>query len=230
MNRLFVLVKRECIDVSRNYLIWSTMLVPSFLSLMYKLTGSEHKMLMWFPLLMSYVFIGMVAQPILIAEEKEKQSFTVYRVSPFHYGHLIVAKSIVSILFSLFVTILIVAIDQFSVDNILLFACTVLLTTLFFIFIGTLTAFYSKNAMDTSVKGIPLLFFPIFPVIADLSGESNMLMTMNELLPGQAIINGLFVSFGGEVEGVWQDMLLLTGWTVIAFVLCLVIYKKRKSL
>ncbi|GGE81649.1 ABC transporter permease [Priestia taiwanensis] len=230
MSRLFVLVKRECIDVSRNYVILSMMMVPLFIAFMYELKGVKDETVFLVPLLITYAFIGMVIQPIMIAEEKEKGSFTIYRVSPFHQGHLIVAKGIVSILLALFVTILIAVMGGFSIENMLLFIYTAIATTLFSICAGTLVGFYSKNAMDTSVKGIPCAFFLLLPMFANFYEENGMLTTINNMLPGQAIFNGLFVSLGGEMTGVWSDSLLVTGWTVAACVFCLVIYKKRQSL
>jgi ABC-2 type transport system permease protein len=228
---VFILFKRQCIDSSRNYWMWSMVMLPLLYAFLFGQSPELHVMAAVVSIFMAHVFTGVSIHSGLIAEEKEKSTLSVYRVSPFGHTHLLIAKSLFSLFVNIVISLVILLISSSSVHYFFLCISVIILSSIFFILVGTIVGFYSKNTIDISVKMVPaILVFLIFPIFSPII-KNDFFEMINAVLPGLSILNGLAVAISGEGgEIMMKELGVLIGWIILLFVSCIIIYKKRKSL
>ncbi|AIQ48641.1 hypothetical protein R70723_24070 [Paenibacillus sp. FSL R7-0273] len=172
VRRISAIFEKDIKDLMKNLSLIITVIVPIIIALVLKRVSAEADL----PVAMTYVIIGGLFAVVtsgtimsMMAEENEKKTLRGLIQSPASLVDILIGKSLVTILatlFSLIITLLITGIEPFLNLKALL---GLVLLLLFFLLFGTAVALYSKSVAGTTAYLMPFTFvFGFTPMIGTL--------------------------------------------------------------
>lgn len=185
-----------------------------------------------FGLLFLVVMVGMYVPSMMIAEEKEKKTLEVLLLSPASSVEIFIGKGLLTFISILISFIILVAISgRVGIDHIGVILIGGLLTAVFCIQVGIIVGLLSKNQMATGVVGTPVyMALLLIPMLGSMG--SPVLKKIAKVFPTYYYNDMLYKALGG-FEGsqtlldMGPELGILLGSILIAFVLLLVVYRKK---
>lgn len=169
-----------------------------------------------------------VSQWCLIAEEKEKNTLRGLMLSPASTAEILSGKSLLTFLLTIGVVFSSIFLMEYKPQNLAVIAIAIILSTFFYIGLGTLLGLFTKSVMDASVIVLPVMVvFSFGSFITSFADQYPILKIANYLPNIQLIELASKVETGAGFVDVLTNMGIIAGWVVLIGVLTTVVYRKR---
>ncbi|MGY4793714.1 ABC transporter permease [Lysinibacillus fusiformis] len=166
MTRIQAILVKDYKEFSRNYAVSTMILLPLILAFLYNKTGASTINAYFLPINITFSMVTTYIQCCLIAEEKEKNTLRSLMLSPASLGDILIGKS----LFVLIVTVVVLALSIFLVGytpaNLAILSVALLVSTVFYIALGTICGLFAKSIMEGSIIVLPVIFLFSFGPLA----------------------------------------------------------------
>lgn len=228
LKRVNAILLKDWKDLLKNSYIIFTLAFPLIFAVILgkvESEGPQTTFLINFALVISGCFV----QAAMIAEEKEKNTLRGLLLSPASTLEVLVGKSALSAIVTIIVIIGSILLSGFEPPSIFLFSLNVFLCLIIYITLGTLLGLFSRNVMETTIIGMPVLM--IFGVGSLLQNvvDSKILLKIISFLPNeQSDIILSELNKNGGFNNVMNNLLILVVWVVIMLAVTFYTYGKRR--
>ena len=185
-----------------------------------------------FPSLLRYkhdiTVVFTFVQSAIIAEEKENTLRTVM-LSPATTVEILGGKSLLTFIMTVVTVVICTVLTGYQPANLPIIAAAIILSTIFYIALGTLLGLVTKSLMEASIAILPIMFvFGFASVFVALADEYPFLKLL-EYFPGvQLEALAEEVENGETFLDVWQPMAIILAWVIGGLFLTFSVYQKRK--
>ncbi|MGG2084226.1 ABC transporter permease [Lysinibacillus pakistanensis] len=228
MTRIQAIFMKDYKEFSRNYAVSLMIFVPFVLAFFYNKTGVNSISEYYLPINIGFSMVTAYVQCCLIAEEKERNTLRNLMLSPASLGDILIGKS----LFVFIVTMIVVGITIFLVGynpaNIFIIAIALMLSSVFYIALGTLCGLFAKSIMEGSIIILPaILIFPLGSYASPLSSIYPALKFMEWLPSSQLVLLAEALEGSYSTTDVIIPIVTIIVWSIFAWIIAAFIYKKR---
>jgi len=230
MRRINAIFQKDLKDISRNSAVSVTVLMPLIIAFVMGKMGDDiaieaHYMVINF----SMVIVGSFVQCSLIAEEKEKNTLRGLMLSPASTLEILSGKSFLSLIATMMIIIIGAMLSGYKSENIVIIASAILLTSLFFIGLGTLLGLLAKSVMEASVIILPFMLVFGFGSMATMFADKYPILKVMGYTPNAQLTDiAVKVDSGIGFGGVWLNFGIIALWIIGIFVLTIIVFKKKR--
>ena len=227
MNAIFI---KDYKDFSRNIAVFVSILVVPFLAGFYGRMGVDSITLQYMLLNMAFATTATFVQSCLIAEEKEKNTLRGLMLSPASTAEILVGKSLLSFVITVLVIVLSAFFLNYMPQNIWIVTIAMLLSTVFYIGLGTLLGLYTKSVMEASVAAFPvMIIFGLGTLIIELVERYPVLKVLTYLPNLQLQEIAIEVEASASFGDIVLHLAIILAWTIFISFLTIIIYRKRMT-
>lgn len=226
-TRIQAIFMKDYKEFSRNYAVSVMVFLPLILAFAYNKIGTSSIDVYFLPINLVFAVVTAYVQCCLIAEEKEKNTLRNLMLSPASLADILIGKS----LFVFIVTVVVVSLAIFLVGyepaNLLILAIALLLSTVFYIALGTLCGLFAKTIMEASIIVMPVMFIFSFGPFALSLASVYPILELAKWLPSSQL-----VLLAEALEGPYTMMdciipiVTITVWSLLTWGITGFIYKK----
>lgn len=226
-TRIQAIFMKDYKEFSRNYAVSVMVFLPLILAFAYNKIGTSSIDAYFLPINLVFAVVTAYVQCCLIAEEKEKNTLRNLMLSPASLADILIGKS----LFVFIVTVVVVSLAIFLVGyepaNLLILAIALLLSTIFYIALGTLCGLFAKTIMEASIIVMPVMFIFSFGPFALSLASAYPILELAKWLPSSQL-----VLLAEALEGPYTMMdciipiVTITVWSLLTWGITGFIYKK----
>lgn len=225
MNAIFI---KDYKDFSRNIAVFVSILVVPSLAGFYGRMGVDSITLQYMLLNMAFATTATFVQSCLIAEEKEKNTLRGLMLSPASTAEILVGKSLLSFVITVLVIVLSAFFLNYMPQNIWIVTIAMLLSTVFYIGLGTLLGLYTKSVMEASVAAFPvMIIFGLGTLIIELVERYPVLKVLTYLPNLQLQEIAIEVEASASFGDIGLHLVIIIAWVIFIFFLTIIIYRKR---
>lgn len=228
LKRVNAIFQKDFKDFSRNWAVSSVLFVPIGLGFMYGRAGVEDLTSHYLLINLAMAMVATFVQCCLIAEEKEKNTLRGLMLSPASTMEIIGGKSLLSFILTLGVIVLTSYLSGYQPADTAVIVVAVVLSSLFYIAMGTILGLYSKSVMEASLIVMPvILIFSLGSFITQLA-DSYPILKFTLYLPNIQLIElATKVEAGSSFGDVLVELGIIAAWVVVSFIVTNIIYRKR---
>ena len=171
-------------------------------------------------LLMALAMTGAFAVPMLLVEEKEKNTLEVLLVSPARPADVVMGKALTGALYSVVIAGLLVVLNRGGWSgNVPVTALAITLGLLFTIGAGLLLGSLVRTTMQVNTWASIVMLLLILPGMIPGPEASRSLAIVLRLIPSYYLAESLKLALGGHTSGaaVWGNLGVLAAGTVAVF-------------
>ena len=228
MKRVKAIFMKDYKEFSRNMSISIVILMTPLLSLFYGKTGDNTIDSYYLIFNMTFVMVATYVQSCLIAEEREKNTLRALILSPANIQEILLGKSLFTFCTTFFTMILCMILIDYSPANISIITVAMLLSTLFYIALGTLIGLFAKSVMEASVYSFPAILIFTIGTFVRLLSEQYPILKIAHYLPNIQLVDiALKVEAGKGFANVLPELSIILLWFTIAMIVTVIVYKKR---
>ncbi|SER51793.1 ABC transporter permease [Psychrobacillus sp. OK032] len=227
-KRVNAILQKDFKDFSRNTAVSIVIFLPIILAAVYGRMGLDSIQAHYMNINMTFAMVGTYVQCCLIAEEKEKNTLRGLMLSPASTLEILGGKSLLTFLLTIIIVFFSAFLSEYKPANITIVAFAIVLSTLFYIGIGTLLGLVAKSVMESSVIVLPVI--GIFTVGSFVTAwtEKYPILKVAEFLPNVQLIElAEKVEQGAGFVQVFSNLGIIGIWVVVVFALTVVVYRKR---
>jgi len=228
MRRVNAIFQKDFKDISRNSAVSVTALMPLILAFLYGKIGDstieEHFMIINFTM----IIVGAFVQCSLIAEEKEKNTLRGLMLSPASTLEILGGKSLLSFVATMLVIIVGTYLTGYKPENVFIIACAIVLSSFFFIGLGTLLGLLARSVMEASVIILPFMLIFSFGSMFIMFADKYPILKMMNYMPNMQLISiAEKIESGASLTGAWANLGIITLWIIAIYVLTIIVFRKR---
>ncbi|MDQ0272913.1 ABC transporter permease [Cytobacillus purgationiresistens] len=228
MKRLLAIFNKDYKDLTRNLYVSFTLLVPLVLAAVFGRQGIDSIDLYYMVFNMALCLVAAYIQCSLIAEEKEKNTLRGLMLSPASTMEILVGKGLLSFV----TTILVIGISAYFLgympENLLIVSLGIILSTVFYIALGTALGLVTRSVMEASVIIMPFVFIFSFGTSLSVLAEKYPILQAADYLPNsQLIMIAKEVEMGTGLAELWSHFGIIGLWVIGMALITMVIYRKR---
>lgn len=230
MRRVNAILQKDFKDVSRNSAVWVTAFMPLIMAFVLGKLDREVSIDAHYMVInLAMVIIGSFVQCSLIAEEKEKNTLRGLMLSPASTAEILGGKSLLSFIATMIVVVIGAYLTGYQPENLIIIIFAIILSSFFFIGLGTLLGLFSKSVMEASVIVLPfMLIFGFGNAFTAFTDKYPILKVMAYTPSAQLIEIAEKVESGIEFSGVLLNFGIITLWIIAIYALTAFVFKKRK--
>lgn len=226
MNAIF---QKDWKELYKNSYILFTLAMPLAFAALLGRMGEDASAMQSMPITLALVISGVFIQAAMIAEEKEKNTLRGLLLSPATTTEILIGKSALSSLMTIFVIIGSIFFSDFQVNNIPLFTLLIVINLIFYISMGTILGLLSRTVMETTIIGMPVMvIFGLTPMFASLIENEAILKLVNFLPSERFTAAWTAINNGQSFADISSHIFILVIWAIASLVLTFVIYGKRQ--
>lgn len=228
MTRIQAILMKDYKEFSRNYAVSVMVLMPLILAFLYNRSGSATIATYILSINMAFSMVTTYVQCCLIAEEKEKNTLRSLMLSPASLGDILIGKSLFVFIITMVVVALTIFIAGYNPANLFILAIALILSTVFYIALGTLCGLFSKTIMEGSLITLPVVLIFSFGPLALALSSASPIVKIAEWLPSSQL-----VLLAEALEGSYTTMDVIIPiasiivWSLLTWIVAGFIYKKR---
>lgn len=228
LRRINAIFQKDYKEFSRNMAVSSVIFMPPILAAIYGRMGVDSIESHYLIINMTFAMITAYVQCCLIAEEKEKNTLRGLMLSPATTGEILSGKSLLSFLLTGVVIVISAFLSEYKPENITVVATAIILSSFFYIGLGTLLGLFAKSVMEASVIVIPaMILFSFGSFITKMAIQYPILKVANYLPNIQLIELATEVENGAHFGDVLSQLAVIIIWVMIIWLLTVVTYRKR---
>ncbi|WP_226528617.1 ABC transporter permease [Metabacillus niabensis] len=228
VKRTLAIFQKDYKDISKNMYVSFTAIIPLVMALLY---GSQGEMTIDTQYIIINMTLSLVAafiQCSLIAEEKEKNTLRGLMLSPASTVEILAGKGMLTFITTIFIITVSCFLIEYKPENVMVIAIAIVLSTLFYIGLGTFLGLMTKSVMEASVVIMPFFFLFTFSSYALLLAEKFPILKAVEYMPNTQLVElAREVQSGAGIVDVWTNLIVIMIWIIVIFALAYRIFKKR---
>lgn len=229
MRRVNAILQKDFKDISRNSAVSISALMPLILAFIYGRMGDITIEAHYMVINLTLVVVGSFLQCSLIAEEKEKNTLRGLMLSPASTLEILGGKSLLSFIATIIVAGIGAYLTGYQPENLFIIVVAIILSSFFFIGLGTLLGLFSKSVMEASVIAMPFMFiFGFGTMLTMFADKYPILKVMNYTPNAQLIHIASKVESGTGLSELWMNFGIISLWIIAIYALCAFVFKKRK--
>lgn len=228
IKRMHAILVKDYKEFSRNLAISSTILVPLVIAAFYSRMGIDTIQGHFMAINMTFALVATYIQCCLIAEEKEKNTLRNLMLSPATIPEILIGKSMLTLIITILIVTGCMFLNDYNPGNILIMIVALLLSSIFYIAVGTLLGLLAKTVMESSVIVMPVFFLFSLGPFANAFVEDYPVLKVVEWLPSAQLISlaeSLETNF--QVVDLIQPFSIISLWILMAIMMTVIVYKKR---
>ncbi|MEJ8777151.1 ABC transporter permease [Pseudogracilibacillus sp. ICA-222130] len=228
MKRVKAIFMKDYKEFSRNMSISIVILMTPLLSLFYGKVGENTIDSYYFIFNMTFVMVATYVQSCLIAEEREKNTLRALILSPANVQEILLGKSLFTFSTTFFTMMVCIILIDYRPANISIITVAMLLSTLFYIALGTFIGLFAKSVMEASVYSFPAIGIFTVGTFIRLFSEQYPMLKIAHYLPNIQLIDiALKVEAGKGFVNVLPELGVILLWSIVAMIVTVIVYKKR---
>lgn len=228
IKRSIAILQKDYKDVSKNLYVSTTFFMPILFAVFYGRMGVDSIDAHYLIINMTFCLVAAYIQSSLIAEEKEKNTLRGLMLSPASTLDILVGKSLLSFISTIIVIVIAAFLSEYRPENLFIVSIAIILSTIFYIGLGTVLGLVTKSVMEASVVIMPFFFLFSFGTFLMNLADKYPVLKVAEYLPNIQIVDlANEVQLGAGFSDVWVNLLIIFAWVVAIFALVLVVYRKR---
>ncbi|MBO0991861.1 ABC transporter permease [Bacillus sp. SD088] len=227
-KRSMAIFQKDYKDIMKNYFVSTSAVMPLILAVFYSRMGTLAVFDHYLIFNLTFCLVGAYIQCALIAEEKEKNTLRGLMLSPASTIEILAGKSLLSFIGTILIILISAFLTEYKPTNLAVISLAMVLSTLFYIGVGTLLGLLTKSVMEASVIILP--FFGLFTLGPALTNMTNQypFLKVAEYLPSVQIIHLATESQAGAgFLSVLPNLLIISGWLLAVFALVIIVYQRR---
>ncbi|RWR07307.1 ABC transporter permease [Siminovitchia fortis] len=227
-KRVNAILIKDYKDFSRNLAVSCVIFLPPILAAFYGRMGVDSIETHYMVFNLVFVMVAAFVQCCLIAEEKEKNTLRGLMLSPATTAEILCGKSLLSFLFTIFVIALSAFLLDYSPKNIGIVAVAIILSSLFYLGLGTLLGLYAKSVMEASVLILPFMMIFSFGTFVTALAEKYPILKAAEYLPNVQLLEiAKNVENNAGFTDILLNLVIIVIWTIVISALTVVVFRKR---
>lgn len=227
-KRVNAIFQKDFKDFSRNIAVSIVVFLPLLMAAVYGRMGVDSIQAHFMTINMTFAMVGTYVQCCLIAEEKEKNTLRGLMLSPASTLEILSGKSLLSFVLTIIIIFFSAFLSEYKPANITIVAVAIILSSLFYIGMGTLLGLVAKSVMESSVIVLPVIgIFSVGSFVTVWIEKYPILEVVNYLPNVQLIDLAEKVEQGVHFANILSNLGIIAAWVVIVFALTGVMYKKR---
>lgn len=227
-KRMNAILQKDFKDFSRNYAISTVIIIPILLGAFFGRLGGDSIETHYMLINMTFGMVAAFVQCCLIAEEKEKNTLRGLMLSPANTADILGGKSLLTFLITMVVIFFTAYMAEYKPANVAIIVVAIILSSLFYIALGTLLGLYSKSVLEASVIVMPVIIVFSFGSFIAVAAEKYPILQAANYLPNLQLIDlATKVEAGAGFGDVLIELAIILGWVIAAIMLTVVIYRKR---
>lgn len=227
-KRMNAILQKDFKDFSRNMAVSSVIFVPLILGAFYGRMGVDSIETHFMLVNMTFGMVAAFVQCCLIAEEKEKNTLRGLMLSPASTADILGGKSLLTFIMTMVVVFFTVYLAEYKPANVAIIAVAIILSSFFYIALGTLLGLYSKSVLEASVIVMPVIIIFSLGSFVTLVVEKYPILQAATYLPNTQLIElATKVEAGAGFGDVLVEFAIILGWVIASIILTVVIYRKR---
>lgn len=228
-KRMYAIFQKDLKDLSKNMFVGTTMLMPIVLAAIYGAMGLDSIEIHYMMINLTFVAVTVFIQSAIIAEEKEKNTLRNLMLSPASLTEILTGKSLVSFILTVITIVICAFLTEYEPASMLPVAVAILLSSVFYLTLGTLLGLLSRSVVEASVLFTPVLFIFGFGSMVLAFAEDYPILSVIEYLPNVQIIEfAEKVEAGTALSGMLSHLAIIALWAVAAAVVTAIVYRKKE--
>lgn len=228
LKRMNAILQKDFKDFSRNYAVSIVIVIPILLAAFWGRMGADSIDMHYMLINMSFGMVAAFVQCCLIAEEKEKNTLRGLMLSPASTADILGGKSLLTFIITMVVVFFSAYLAEYKPANVAVIVVAIVLSSLFYIALGTLLGLYSKSVMEASVIVMPVIIVFSFGSFIAVAAEKYPILQVANYLPNLQLIElATKVEAGAGFGDVLVEFAIILGWVIASIFLTVVIYRKR---
>ncbi|WP_377887482.1 ABC transporter permease [Alkalihalobacillus sp. R86527] len=228
MKRAYAIFQKDVKDLTKNLFVITTLLVPIILAVFYGTSGLHSLEAHYTVINLTFAAVAVFIQSALIAEEKEKNTLRGLMLSPATLTEILGGKSTLTFLFTIATIIVCTFLTGYEPSNVFVIGLAILLSTVFYIALGTFIGLISKSVMEASVMVLPVMFIFGFGSVLQSFAEKYSALALLEYMPNVQLLElAAFVENGKGMVDLLGPIAIIAGWAILSGVCVILMYRKR---
>lgn len=227
-KRVNAIFQKDFKDFSRNMAVSIVIFLPLIMAAAYSRMGVDSIQGHFMTINMTFAMVGTYVQCCLIAEEKEKNTLRGLMLSPASNLEILGGKSLLSFVLTIVIIFFSAFLSEYKPANITIVAVAIILSSLFYIGIGTLLGLVAKSVMESSVIVLPVIgIFSVGSFVITWV-EKYPILKVVEYMPNVQLIDlAEKVEKGAGLTDVLSNIGIISIWVVVVCLLTGTVFKKR---
>jgi len=227
-KRVNAILQKDFKDFSRNFAVSTVIFIPIILGAFFARTGVNSLETHFLLINMTFGMVASFVQCCLIAEEKEKNTLRGLMLSPASTTEILGGKGLLTFIMTMIVVFFTAYLAEYKPANFAVIAVAIVLSSLFYIALGTLLGLYSKSVMEASVIVMPVIIVFSLGSFITVAAEKYPVLQVATYLPNIQLIEvATKVEAGASFAGVIGELAIILGWVIAAIILTVIIFRKR---
>ncbi|GGA15571.1 ABC transporter permease [Psychrobacillus lasiicapitis] len=227
-KRVNAILQKDFKDFSRNSAVSIIIFLPIILAAIYGRMGIDSLQVHFMTINMAFAMVGTYVQCCLIAEEKEKNTLRGLMLSPASTLEILGGKSLLTFVLTIVVVFFSAYLSEYRPASMGIVAFAIILSTLFYIGMGTLLGLVAKSVMESSVIVLPVIGVFTMGSFITAWTEKYPILKVAEFLPNIQLFElAEAVEQGAGFVQVFSELGIIGIWIVVIFALTVVVYRKR---
>lgn len=228
IKRVNAIFQKDFKDFSRNMAVSITIFLPLLVAALYGRMGIDTLQAHYMIFNMTFALVATYVQCCLIAEEKEKNTLRGLMLSPASTFEILGGKSLLSFVLTMAIIIFSAFLSEYQPANIFIVSVAIVLSSFFYIALGTLLGLIAKSVMESSVIVLPVLGIFSFASFVLPLAEKYPVLKVAEYLPSVQLIDiAEKVEEGMGMSSMLSSFGIIGAWVAISIALTVVVYRKR---
>lgn len=228
IKRVNAIFQKDFKDFSRNIAVSVVLFMPLFVAALYGRMGVDTLDAHYMIINLTFAMVATFVQCCLIAEEKEQNTLRGLMLSPASTFEILSGKSLLTFVLTILVIVAGALLSEYQPANLLIVSLAIVLSSFFYIALGTLLGLWAKSVMEASVIILPVLGIFSFGSFLLPLAEKYPVLKVVEYLPSVQLIEiASKVENGAGFSETAMQFGIIFIWTAAAGALTALIYKKR---
>ncbi|WP_313893157.1 ABC transporter permease [Psychrobacillus sp.] len=227
-KRVNAIFQKDYKDFSRNMAVSIVIFLPLIMAALYSRMGVDSIQGHFMTINMTFAMVGTYVQCCLIAEEKEKNTLRGLMLSPASTLEILGGKSLLSFVLTIVIIFFSAFLSEYKPANIAIVAVAIILSSLFYIGIGTLLGLVARSVMESSVIVLPVIGIFSVGSFVTVWAEKYPILKVVEYMPNVQLIDlAEKVEAGAGFADVLSNFGIISVWVVVVCLLTVSVFKKR---
>lgn len=227
MKRVRAIFIKDYKEFSRNYAVSTMVLLPLLLAFLYNKTGADTLQAYFLPINMTFAIVTTFIQCCLIAEEKENNTLRSLMMSPASMTDIFIGKSTLVFSITAIILALTIYLSGFSPSNLFILAIGLIISTVFYIAIGTVCGLFTKTVMEASVAVLPVMAVFSFGPMGLMLADTYPILEALKWLPSAQLLLLEEHSMADLGLDIWISLIVILAWTIVSLLIANILFKKR---
>lgn len=229
MKRVMAIFQKDMKDLYKNMYVSTTILMPLIFAIVYGNIDNPTIDIHYLVINLTLALVTAFVQCAIIAEEKEKNTLRGLMLSPATIPEILGGKSLVTFILTAITIVVCIMLTGYEPANLGLIVIAIIISTLFYLALGTLMGLISRTVIEASVLILPIMFIFGFGSMFQHFAEDYPILSIIDYLPSIQLIElATAVEAGSGIADVWGNLGIILAWVVVAMIATVIVFKKRE--